>query len=214
MHAARTLTNQPALRRTLVPGINQPNGRGGQPITIMQQEPRSLSYWMAQLPSGYRFLALHNVKANPLRHSQTMPNMACAVLAAFGWNNTPEGPEFWKLVYNHYSEGTPLPPLPDASNGVTPEPGASPQPHTNMDYSTTPVARVILVYGEDVNSMDERRCMQIMRVLNDEIADLKKVNEIAESATVLQRIAEKGAALAEVVKRLDTFATPVATPAA
>jgi Ni,Fe-hydrogenase III large subunit len=72
-----------------------------------------------------------------------------------------------------------------------------------MDYSNTPVARPTLVYGEDVNGMTEARCIQIIKALNAEVKDLGETG--VTSTTIEARIAERGAAINEVVKRLDSF---------
>ena len=80
-----------------------------------------------------------------------------------------------------------------------------------MNYSTTPVARPTLVYGEDVADMNEARTMQVIKALNAEVKDLSETG--VTSRLIEQRIAERGAAINELVKHLDSFASPASAPA-
>lgn len=101
-------------------------------------------------------------------------------------------------------------PLPDNGHGG---PRLEPEPqHTHsMNYSTTPVARPTLVYGEDVADMNEARTMQVIKALNAEVKDLSETG--VTSRLIEQRIAERGAAINELVKHLDSFASPASAPA-
>ena len=76
-----------------------------------------------QLPDGYRELALGNYRQRgPFRaESDQVEDMEEALEAAFNWDETREGAEFWLDVTNHYVYTEhPLPPLPRWS--VTEEP--------------------------------------------------------------------------------------------
>lgn len=172
----------------------------------MKPTPRPIADWLNELPPSYRKRAVSQcLKGRDLRKCASLWE---ALLSFSDWSDTNEGFNFWYATAEAAKGNSPLPPLPDDGHGG---PSLEPEEHNTMtDYSNTPVARPTLVYGEDVAGMNEARCMQVMRAINAEVEDLKKVAVIADSVLIQQRIAERGAALAEVVVRLDSFATPSA----
>lgn len=101
-----------------------------------------------------------------------------------------------------------------SSNQTSPDPGqdrsqeqTTPTPTTDImsDYSNTPVARPTLVFGEDVSSVSEARAIQLIKANNDQIKELGSIG--VTSSRLEQRVAGLKAANAELVKRLDSFAT-------
>ena len=106
------------------------------------------------------------------------------------------------------------PPLsPDSPAEPTPVCPATPQPTANMkDYSSTPIARPTLIYGEDVSTMTEARCMQLIKQNNEDVKSLQALG--VDSARITQRIADIGAVNSEVLRRLDSFVVAAPTPAA
>lgn len=79
-----------------------------------------------------------------------------------------------------------------------------------MDYSNIPVAKATFVYGTNVADLDEAGCIRLIKALNAEVKDLKETAEITQSTLLAQRITERGAALNEIVAKLDGFAAPTA----
>lgn len=72
-------------------------------------EMKTIHEWLQQLPLGYRGRAIS--QSNCLKCEQ--PSMIDALLGFAYWLDTEEGHGFWIGVYNHFNDGTPLPPLPD-----------------------------------------------------------------------------------------------------
>lgn len=168
---------------------------------------KTILQWLQELPPGYRERATSQCTT---QDTVVVASLESAIWCFAEWLSTKERHDFWSQVSHAIAIGGPLPPLPDDGHGG---PRLEPEPqHTHsMNYSTTPVARPTLVYGEDVADMNEARTMQVIKALNAEVKDLSETG--VTSRLIEQRIAERGAAINELVQHLDSFATP-ATPTA
>lgn len=82
-----------------------------------ETEGKTIPEWLNELPDGYRERALvnHMEYFKDTKATQKYDSMDSALTDAFVWSNTAEGNKFWESVYDHYDEGTPLPPLPQNS---------------------------------------------------------------------------------------------------
>ena len=72
-------------------------------------EPTTVREWLEQLPDGYRERALE--QCDCLDERCTSMSMALIIFSV--WEDTQEKFRFWNAVDEHYTEGTPLPPLPE-----------------------------------------------------------------------------------------------------
>lgn len=183
---------------------------------------KPIKQWIEQLPEPYRGLVIQYAnkhERNNWLKNVDVENFYAAFDKAFWWDETEEKHTFWcKVFYNIRHEDrlpsipthTPLfPTLPDGKHPApSEETKPTPQPHI-MDYGNTPVARPTLVFGEDVATMSEARCLQLIKSNQDAAKALSDLG--VESRTIETRIAEYAAVNTELVKRLDTFAP--ATPA-
>lgn len=81
---------------------------------------KTVKEWLQELPDGYRERALGQMVA-PEKNADSI---GYAVLSIAVWEGAAEGWEFWDDVYKHYTQGTPLPPLPEeAKPTVVIQPG-------------------------------------------------------------------------------------------
>lgn len=80
----------------------------GQPPHMAK--PKLTKTWLKRLPDGYRERALANCDS-PDDHVESLPY---ALISSFGWDDSPEGHDFWDGVYDWCrGESDSLPPLPD-----------------------------------------------------------------------------------------------------
>jgi hypothetical protein len=97
-------------------GMNDPateiatlRARVAELVKAAEPEPATVRGWLEQLPDGYRERALRQcVCADEPRKSIT----DSLYIFSF-WAATEEKEDFWVGVYNHYINGTHLPPLPE-----------------------------------------------------------------------------------------------------
>jgi len=74
-----------------------------------EEQPTTVREWIEQLPDGYRERALEQC----VRSDYLCDSMRQALDFFADWRETEEKRGFWWDVYNHYLNGTPLPPLPE-----------------------------------------------------------------------------------------------------
>ena len=79
-------------------------------MSKMSNMEKTIKEWFEELPQGYRERALANMTKNALEWRDV--SLKDAICCAFAWDESQEGPDFWVEVHNHYTTGTPLPPLP------------------------------------------------------------------------------------------------------
>lgn len=70
---------------------------------------RPIREWLAELPPGYRERALKAFDGC----AKKVESMISAISWFCVWSLTDEKGDFWQAVSKHYSQGTPLPPLPE-----------------------------------------------------------------------------------------------------
>jgi hypothetical protein len=99
MEYAKSLLDENATLRARIAELEQP---------ATEPEPTTVLGWLQRLPDGYRERAIGQCD-NPQGERASLPT---ALVISFIWSETNEGDDFWRAVYNHYDQGTPLPPLP------------------------------------------------------------------------------------------------------
>ncbi len=131
--------------------------------------------------------------------------MSGALGALINYDRTREGRAYWELIRNQFAKkGTTT--LPDHGHAAPTPEETKPKPPSTMDYSNAPIARPTLIHGEDVATMTERRCIQLIQ---DNKASAKALVDLGvESRTLNARIAEYAAVNTELVRRLDSFTPP------
>lgn len=77
-------------------------------ISIKKDKWLTAEQWLKQLPDPYRRIALEEMTQGKY---VTAENMNIALVCAFNWEKSKHGHKFWLEVYNHYHNGTPLPPV-------------------------------------------------------------------------------------------------------
>jgi len=85
-----------------------------QPAT--ETEPTTVLGWLQKLPDGYRERAIEQYDPEFVEKeidTWGQPKEMQGAIRVFAlWEKTIERGDFWYGVYNHYDQGTPLPPLP------------------------------------------------------------------------------------------------------
>lgn len=74
---------------------------------------KTIKEWLEKLPDGYRELALERIDSDCFYVVAVSMDDA---IGSFDWGETYEGYEFWCDVYEHYANGSPLPPLPASAS--------------------------------------------------------------------------------------------------
>lgn len=67
---------------------------------------------LSQMPEPYKTWALENIEWHPLEMRKEPNTVWEAVDDSFIWRETLQGHRFWERVYEHYTDGSPLPELP------------------------------------------------------------------------------------------------------
>jgi hypothetical protein len=97
MEYAKSLLDENASLRARIAELEQPT-----------TEPTTVLGWLQRLPDGYRERAIGQCD-NP---QGERTSISTALKSGFIWGETNEGDDFWQAVFDHYDQGTPLPPLP------------------------------------------------------------------------------------------------------
>lgn len=98
---------------------------------------KTIKQWLSELPDGYRERALANMYAEA--GDIYKASMGGAILGFREWYETPQGHDFWNAVYDHYTIGTPLPPLPES----TPQPAERFLDPADQPDTATQCARIL-----------------------------------------------------------------------
>lgn len=149
--------------------------------------------------------------------------MANAIASAFTWKDSHEGRQFWSDLYEYLCSNPENPKFPSISDlyaaqlrtsQTTLVPADAPKgepkqtkKHTTMlsRYASQPVATPTLVFGTDVEDLDENQTVNAIKASQ---AAIKANAELGvESPRITQLTDGHKAAIAALVSHLDSFAT-------
>lgn len=79
-----------------------------------EPKPKTIRELLTELPDGYRELAMEALATAQVGVGDApTASLNDALFNSFAWRSTPQGYKWWKKVFEHTRDNTPLPPLPE-----------------------------------------------------------------------------------------------------
>ena len=105
MEYAKSLLDENATLRARIAELEQPT-------STTNAGTKTVVEYLMELPDGYRERALEQYDPAFWPTDEPICTIQDAIFSFARWKKTNEEHHFWLAVYNHYANGTPLPPLP------------------------------------------------------------------------------------------------------